>query len=97
LDQLKQAIADALTPVSEHEDAVAVVKAVAADIRQNCPGLKLECVFLHVQTGGGAYAATSLERSSAELLMALGDAERQQLETFVGLKLETAERITPAA
>jgi hypothetical protein len=97
LDELKQAFADTVTPVSDHEAGVRAARAAILELRQKCPGLKLECVFQGISVDGGSYEGSQVQRSSAELISVLNDAERNELRSFVEAKLAEAEQQLAAA
>jgi hypothetical protein len=97
LDTLKQAIEDAVKPASDHEAAVASVRAVVSDIRLRCPGLQLECVFHGLPVGGGSYVGSESQQNAAELMLGLSNSERVELRGFVEAKLGEAEQFLAAA
>lgn len=89
---LRQAVEDALPPVSEHHSAIETVRLVARELRTKCPDLKLECVFTIVpEADPGPYEGSQVLVSNEELLSGLTENERFRLREFVKEKLEEAE------
>ena len=93
-EMLRQAVKDALPPVSKYDSDSAIdeVRRVVRELRTQCPDLKLECVYTIVpEADPGAYEGSQVLVSNEELLSGLTEDERFRLGEFVKEKLEEAE------